>query len=58
MNSPVWTVTSVATTVLGSAAVLSLALGAFFSGARRLGALLLILGVPAVISSSLASTTR
>jgi predicted ester cyclase len=47
MNSPVWTVTSVATTVLGSAAVLSLALGAFFSGARRLGALLLILGVPA-----------
>jgi predicted ester cyclase len=37
---------SVATTVLGSAALLSLGLGAFFSGARRLGALLLLLGVP------------
>jgi predicted ester cyclase len=37
---------SVAIDLLGSAAVLSLALGAFFSGARRLGALLLILGVP------------
>ncbi len=39
-------VEAVATALLGSAAVLSLALGSFFSGARRLGALLLILGVP------------
>jgi hypothetical protein len=46
LPSLVLTVASVATTVLGSAALLSLALGAFFSGARRLGALLLILGVP------------
>jgi hypothetical protein len=38
---------SVATALLRSAAVLSLGLGAFYSGARRLGALLLILGVPA-----------
>jgi predicted ester cyclase len=41
------TVAWVATDLLGSAAVLSLGLGAFFSGARRLGAVLLILGVPA-----------
>jgi predicted ester cyclase len=40
-------VESTATYLLGSAAVLSLGLGAFFSGARRLGAVLLILGVPA-----------
>ncbi len=38
-------VESAATDLLGSAAVLSLGLGAFFSGARRLGAVLLILGV-------------
>jgi len=44
---PVLTVAYVATELLGSAAVLSLGLGAFFSGARRLGAVLLILGVPA-----------
>src|SRR5215211_1209005 len=43
---PVLTVASVATTVLGSAALLSLGLGAFLSGARRLGAMILILGVP------------
>jgi len=36
----------VAIDLLGSAALLSLALGAFSSGARRLGAVLLILGVP------------
>jgi hypothetical protein len=47
LPSPVLTVASVATALLGSAAVLSLGLGAFFSGARRLGAVLLILGVPA-----------
>jgi predicted ester cyclase len=41
------TVASVATDLLGSVAVLSLGLGTFFSGARRLGAVLLILGVPA-----------
>jgi predicted ester cyclase len=40
------TVASVAAELLGSTAVLSLSLGAFFSGARRLGAVLLILGVP------------
>ncbi len=39
-------VESTVTALLGSAALLSLSLGAFFSGARRLGALLLILGVP------------
>ncbi len=39
-------VESTATALLGSAAVFSLGLGAFFSGARRLGAALLILGVP------------
>jgi predicted ester cyclase len=44
---PVLTVAFVATTVLGIAAALSLGLGAFFSGARRLGALLLILELPA-----------
>jgi hypothetical protein len=44
-SSPVFTVAWVATDLLGSAAVLSLGLGAFFSGARRLGAVLL-LGVP------------
>jgi predicted ester cyclase len=47
LTSPVWTVASVATTLLGSAALLSLGLGAFFSGARRLGGVLLILWVPA-----------
>jgi predicted ester cyclase len=47
LPSPVLTVAYVATELLGSAAVLSLGLGAFFSGARRLGAVLLILGVPA-----------
>jgi hypothetical protein len=47
LPSPVLTVAYVATELLGSAAVLSLSLGAFFSGARRLGAVLLILGVPA-----------
>jgi hypothetical protein len=47
LPSPVLIVASVATALLGSAAVLSLGLGAFFSGARRLGAVLLILGVPA-----------
>jgi predicted ester cyclase len=46
LPSPFLTVASVATALLGSAAVLSLGLGAFFSGARRLGAVLLILGVP------------
>jgi predicted ester cyclase len=46
LTSPVWLVASVATDLLGSAAVLSLALGAFSSGARRPGAVLLILGVP------------
>jgi predicted ester cyclase len=45
--TPVLNVVFVATTVLGIAATLSLGLGAFFSGARRLGALLLILAVPA-----------
>jgi predicted ester cyclase len=44
-SSPVFTVAWLATDLLGSAAVLSLGLGAFFSGARRLGAVLL-LGVP------------
>jgi hypothetical protein len=44
--SSVWIVAWVATDSLGSAAMLSLALGAFFTGARRLGAMLLILGVP------------
>src|SRR5215211_5967243 len=43
---PVLTVASVATTVLGSAALLSLGLAALLSGARRLGAMILILGVP------------
>ena len=47
LPSPVLTLASVATDLLGSAAVLSLGLEAFFSGARRLGAVLLILGVPA-----------
>jgi predicted ester cyclase len=47
MLSPVWTVAWVATDLLGFAEVLSLALGAFFSGARRLAALLLPLGLPA-----------
>ena len=46
---------SVAIDLLGSAAVLSLGMGAFFSGARRLGAVLLILGVP---SESLFLGTR
>ena len=46
LPSPVLTVASVAAELLGSTAVLSLSLGAFFSGARRLGAVLLILGVP------------
>jgi predicted ester cyclase len=46
LPSLVLTVASVATTVLGSAALLSLALGAFSSDARRLGAVLLLLGVP------------
>jgi predicted ester cyclase len=41
-----FTIESAVTTLLGSAAVLSLSLGAFFSGARRLGAVLLILGLP------------
>jgi len=41
------TVAWVATDSLGSAAVLSLGMGAFFTGARRLGVVLLILGVPA-----------
>ena len=36
----------VAMDLLGSAALISLALGAFFSGAKRLGAVLLLLGVP------------
>jgi hypothetical protein len=45
-TSPVLTVASMATTLLGSAAMLSLGLGAFISGARRLGAMLLVLGVP------------
>jgi predicted ester cyclase len=44
--SPVVTGASWATVLLGSAAVLSLGMGAFFTGARRLGAMLLILGVP------------
>jgi predicted ester cyclase len=47
LPSPVLTLASVATDLLGSAAVLSLGLGAFFSGARRLGAVLLPLGAPA-----------
>ena len=47
LSSPLLTAASWATVLLGSAALLSLALGAFFSGARRLGAILLILGVPA-----------
>ena len=47
LPSPVLTVAYVATELLGSAAVLSLGWGASFSGARRLGAVLLILGVPA-----------
>src|SRR5918994_4332376 len=47
LPSPVLIVASVATALLGSAAVLSLGLGAFFSGARRLGAGVLILGGPA-----------
>jgi predicted ester cyclase len=46
LPSPVLTVASVATTVLGSAALLSLGLAALLSGARRLGAMILILGVP------------
>jgi len=46
-SSPVLTVAYVATELLGSAAVLSLGMGAFFSGARRLGAVLLPLGLPA-----------
>ncbi len=46
LPSPAFTVASVATALLGSAAVLSLGLGAFFSGAKRPGTLLLILGVP------------
>jgi predicted ester cyclase len=46
LSSPALSVASVATALLGSAAVLSLGLGACFSGARRLGAMLLILGVP------------
>jgi hypothetical protein len=45
-TSPVYTVATWATVLLGSAAVLSLGMGAFSSGARRLGAMLLILGVP------------
>jgi predicted ester cyclase len=44
---PILTVAWVATDLLGSAALLSLARGAFSSGARRLGTALLILGVPA-----------
>jgi predicted ester cyclase len=47
LPSPVLTLASVATDLLGSAAVLSLGLGAFFSGGRRLGAVLLPLGAPA-----------
>jgi hypothetical protein len=39
-------VDSAVTDLLGSAALLSLALGVFFKGARRLGAVLLILGLP------------
>ena len=46
-SSPFLTVAYVATELLGSAAVLSLGMGAFFSGARRLGAVLLPLGLPA-----------
>ncbi len=46
LPSPAFTVASVASALLGSAAVLSLGIGAFFSGARRLGAVLLVLGVP------------
>ena len=46
LPSPVFSVASWATALLGSAAVLSLGMGAFFSDARRLGAMLLILGVP------------
>ena len=45
-TSPAFTVASWAAVLLGSAAVLSLSMGAFSSGARRLGAMLLILGVP------------
>jgi predicted ester cyclase len=45
-HSPFLTIPSVATVLLGSAVVLSLGMGAFFSGARKLGAVLLILGVP------------
>jgi hypothetical protein len=45
-TSPVFAVASWATVLLGSAALLSLGLGAFYSGTRRLGAVLLILGVP------------
>jgi predicted ester cyclase len=40
------TTVRVAMDLLGSAALISLALGAFFSGAKRLGAVLLLLGVP------------
>ena len=46
VTSPFLTLASMATTLLGSAAMLSLGLGAFTSGVRRLGAMLLVLGVP------------
>lgn len=42
----VWNAASWATVLLGSAAVLSLGLEALFSGVRRLGAVLLVLGLP------------
>jgi hypothetical protein len=46
LPSLVFTVALWATVLLGSAVVLSLGLGAFFAGARKLGAVLLVLGVP------------
>jgi predicted ester cyclase len=46
LPSPFLNIAWVAEALLGSAALLSLGLGAFFSGARRLGAMILILGVP------------
>lgn len=46
LPSPFLNIAWVAEALLGSAALLSLGLGAFLSGARRLGAMILILGVP------------
>jgi hypothetical protein len=57
LPSLVFTVALWATVLLGSAVVLSLGLGAFFARARKLGAVLLVLGCR-VISSSIVPTTR